>query len=383
MKTAPISLLALCAAAAPVPAQTHLTVYGVADATIENVRVSNTFRGAAVPSKQRVTSNSTLLGFRGSEDLGDGLNALVQFESALSLDGAGTLFGNARDSFVGLKGRFGLIKLGNHSSPTRKIGTRMDITPGSTGIANNEAILSRVGGRRGNAGFGDRMANAVMYDSPSFAGFTVSAIYGANENKRVGTPDQNDGKYGLGLQYASGPIYAAYAYERRNDLVVTPVALFTPSLAGNDGTNGSDNRAKNHRVGLEYDAGAFKIGLAWDRTEIDDTRATVGEVRRNVFGLNGAYNLGSGELFAQFHRADDLSGSFCAITGNVCAETGARNFALGYNHKLSKRTMIKLHYAQTQNDDNAGYDIGNANVSTGNAAGFKARGIALGVRHLF
>jgi predicted porin len=383
-----MSFALLLAASLPVFAQTNVTVYGVADATLENVRTSGSFRGANLPGKQRVTSNSSLLGFRGTESLGNGLEAVFQYETTAPVDGSGaTLFTTSRDSFVGIKGGFGLVKLGIHSSPVRRIGTRMDYTPGSTGIANNESILSRIGGRTGNPGFGDRMANAVMYDSPAFGGFSVGLIYGANESKREGSPSQDDSKFGFGLQYAGGPFYLSYGFERRNDMniafaprgVATP-ANFTIAVSA----TGQNNEASSHRVGADYNGGAFKVGLVWDRTEVDSKLTTLGEARRDAYGAVASAKLGPGELHAQFLVARDVKGSFCSLF--TCGETGARNFTVGYDYPFSKRTMIKLHFAQTDNDDDASYDLGNANLlsaNASNASGFKARAVAAGIRHTF
>lgn len=375
----------LLGASLPALAQSNITIYGVADVTLENVRASDAFRGTEIPGKQRVTPNSSLLGFRGVESLGNGLDAIFQYETTAPTDGSGaTLFTTARDSFVGLKGGSGTLKLGVQSSPTRRIGTRMDYTPGSTGIGNNEAILSRIGGRTGNPGFGDRMQNSVMYDSPSFAGFTLSAIYGANESKREASPNQDDSKYGAGFQYAAGPFFATYAYERRNDMNIafTPRTATTPAIyTVAVSASGQDNDASSHRFGAEYNAGAFKVGVVWDRTEVDSKQAALGEARRDAYGLLAAAKLGNGELHGHYLVARDVKGSFCGLF--ACGETGARNFSIGYDYFLSKRTMIKLHAAQTDNDDDASYDIGNANVLSTNASGFRVRGIALGVRHTF
>jgi predicted porin len=53
-----------------------------------------------------MSSNSSCLGFRGTEELGGGLKAIFQIESSINPhSGTGTFSG--RDSFVGLNGGFG------------------------------------------------------------------------------------------------------------------------------------------------------------------------------------------------------------------------------------------------------------------------------------
>src|SRR5688572_4118329 len=89
-------------------AQSSVTVYGVADAAIAKEDT-----GAANGSRTVVNSgnqSSSRLGFRGVEDLGNGLKATFNLEAGYAIDtGAGdsALFG--RRSVVGLEGAFGAV----------------------------------------------------------------------------------------------------------------------------------------------------------------------------------------------------------------------------------------------------------------------------------
>ena len=83
-------------------AQSNVAIYGIADAGLE---LSNHGKG----SLTRVVSGgqfASRLGFRGSEDLGDGLAALFRLEMGLNLDDGtlgqgGRIFG--REAIVGLR----------------------------------------------------------------------------------------------------------------------------------------------------------------------------------------------------------------------------------------------------------------------------------------
>ena len=74
-------------------------------------------RGAAdsalnIGQTTRVTSNSSLIGFQGAEDLGNGLKAIWQVESGLAIDTGGGNFGT-RDTFIGLTSpSMGTLQLG-------------------------------------------------------------------------------------------------------------------------------------------------------------------------------------------------------------------------------------------------------------------------------
>ncbi|HPB90371.1 MAG TPA: porin, partial [Rugosibacter sp.] len=58
---------------------TNVTIYGVADATFDVIRVSDNANNT--PNFNRVSTNGSHIGFRGTENLGNGLSAIFQFES--------------------------------------------------------------------------------------------------------------------------------------------------------------------------------------------------------------------------------------------------------------------------------------------------------------
>ncbi|MCH2222496.1 MAG: porin, partial [Dechloromonas sp.] len=122
-------------------------MYGVADATFDSVKatggtnaggISANAQGVQVQgahnaaerpdynNRNRVTSNSSYIGFKGVEDLGNGLKAVFQFESGLNTDGTAGVWNN-RDTFVGLAGGFGTIVAGNLTGPTRALGAKFDV----------------------------------------------------------------------------------------------------------------------------------------------------------------------------------------------------------------------------------------------------------------
>ena len=64
--------------------------------------------------------------------------------------------------------------------------------------------------------------------------------------------------------------------------------------------------------------------------------------------------------------------------------TGARQWTLGYEHALSKRTSLYALYTQISNDANAGYTFGVNGLGGGAATvGADPQGFALGMYHNF
>ncbi|MDO8315226.1 MAG: porin, partial [Rugosibacter sp.] len=220
-------------------AQTNVTIYGVADGTFDYIKVSsnNAVGGVGNPSNTRVTSNGSHLGFKGTENLGNGMKAIFQFESEVNFD-SGAALGLNRDSFVGLNGSFGQVTLGTQTGPTNALGGRLDVNSGDT-IMSNTAVLGKLGGAYATVGpkgtqfasgsvFDTRFKNSIQYVSPSFSGLQAMAMYVANENKSEATFGKiNSSAYDLGVNYENGPVFVGATYARiseKND-AFAPVGL--------------------------------------------------------------------------------------------------------------------------------------------------------------
>lgn len=417
-------------------AQSNVTVYGVADGSFDVInrssgssvvlnrdyeQVGNTTSPNNV-SFNRVSANSSYIGFKGTESLGNGLNAVFQFENAVAFDAGGGL-GGIRDSFVGLSGGFGTVVLGNLTGPTRALGAALDVNAGATGIGANSALLGKLGNNLtnfttdglGNPGitgatrsqtqasmFDTRWKNAIAYVSPSFGGVTATVAYVANENKADGANGINTSGYDLGLNYANGPIMAGITYNAvtvKNDArigIASPAN--TAPLVTNGGLAvadlGSNIKASDLRIGGSYDFKVVKINALFDRVTLKSDSASGNgyntngvDMKQNVWGLGAIVPVGAGRIIGQFYKANDINGK---------SNTGAKMYQLGYVHSLSKRTELRAVYARINNDSNANYDFGvnasglngasinaDGTETTVNGSGSSVSGLSLGLRHTF
>ena len=297
-----------------------VTVYGVADLSFDSVSSSGgTVAGTKTGSYTRVSSNSSYIGFKGTEDLGNGMKALFQFENGVGADTA-AMFNSARDTYAGLAGAFGDINL---------------------------------------AGFDTRQANTVQYSSPSFGGFSGALAYISGENKTAdGVVAKKDGKaMDFGLNYNNGPIMAGltYAQGKAHDVV--------------------DSQVKNTRIAGGYNFGVGSVSLLWNSTKNENNIGF--SAKQNVWGLGGTFNAApNGKVIAQYYKLNDVTGSVAA------ANTGAKLFEIGYEHSFSKRTMLKVIYARINNDDAAAQNFASNGVNNV-AAGVDPSGFQIGVRHSF
>jgi predicted porin len=184
------ALAALCAASGS--AASDLAVYGVMDVGISHDR------GGINGGATRVTSGmatQSRWGFKGSEELGEGLAAFFVIEGGIHADTGiptqnGTLFG--RTSIVGLRGKAGAVSVGLQDTPLfTTLNTVIDPLGNGVGRSNN---LKPPGGFRAG--------NSVLFRSTAWNGFSADAMVVAGEsagNSAIGR--QYSGSFG----YANGP----------------------------------------------------------------------------------------------------------------------------------------------------------------------------------
>jgi len=90
-----------------------------------------------------------------------------------------------------------------------------------------------------------------------------------------------------------------------------------------------------------------------------------GDVRARQWAVGADFPIGSGSIKASYAKADDLAPSTAAVTAvssfqstaaaQVGAQTGARMWSLGYEHRFSKRTNVGLGFAKIDNGARAGF----------------------------
>jgi predicted porin len=346
----------------------------------------------------RVSSNSSRIGFKGSEDLGDGLKAVWQIESQLNMDGGtantagpGGALGpdnfstNLRNTYVGIAGGFGTVLLGKHDTPY-KLGTaKLDIFADTAGDYNNI-----VGNVNGSNAFDLRPGNVIAYISPMFSGFHAAVAYVAGAEVSNGSAGDFDAWSVMGM-YENGPLFASLAYERHNrynasggspagsfsttafisaatsEAETVHLVFTTPSSPATSG----DDRS-SWKLGLAYSFGDAKVGFIYENSEADGKTTT----DRDAWYLNGSYKLGNIVLKAAYGHAGD---------GDSTGNTKASTWVIGADYNFSKRTMVYALYAATDNKSGGTYGIGAGQGSTYTPAssGQDPSVISLGVRHVF
>jgi predicted porin len=331
---------------------------------------------------------------RGTESLGGGLNAIFQIESSISADNSGgTLAG--RETFVGLQGGWGTVKLGYFLSPYDDIQSIFGSAPTlQTGILGSAALWSNtgyIGNTTDTGAFDDRVANSVRYDSPVVGGFNGSLQIGGRDvggdGGNITQQRRHAVVYSMAGFYDNGPIRAGVAYEVHNFL-----------------REGTPANPKLDEWGLtvagSYNFGVVKVGAAYERLDYDVS--TGGNLRRDFWAVSATANLGPGQLYAAYMWAGEGKGSArCVTAGGVTtcprvggltygADTKSQLWEISYTYPLSKRTLLYTGYVMIDNEKNAGYNFHVNQISgvcTGNGAacGDSARpqGFSAGIVHFF
>lgn len=297
-------------------AQSSVTVYGRMNLTLERQKTGDT-------SLNVMQNNSSRWGVKGSEDLGGGMTAGFQLESGLSPDtgaAAGTYWG--RQSEVNLGGGFGTLRLGNFTSEAYYATADFVSNHNHDTGTSSDALYAYVG----------RNTNKVAYRAPEF--LKGLSLEGALALKETGT----DHSYDLAANYALGDLTLGMGYEKNGE-------------------------AKQFAIRAFYSAGPFGFGGYVQR---DKDGYGAGNGNRTNVRLSGMYSAGASE----FHLNVGAAGDYSEVS-----DSAAKQFTLGYNYKLSKRTKVYGFYTKVDNDSAASYQSG--------AAGVDFSSIALGIRHNF
>ena len=354
MKKSLIALAVLAASGAAM-AQSSVTLYGIVDAYVG--QTSTTAAGTFLPGttivatpngskvKQTVVNtagfNNSRWGFKGSEDLGNGLKANFVLENGFKTD-TGEAVDTAklfnRQATVGLSGDFGAVNLGRQT-------TAYDTLRGATNnqYDSNFATTGTVW-NNGVRDYSSRTDNSISYASPSFSGFSGAVALGLGENKDTPASGLKASKnYSAHIKYANGPVLVGYAHQVEN------TRASTSAVALND--------VKYNLFAGSYDFGVAKLTGGYNQ-------AKQGNVEDKEFQVGVSVPFGAAAVSAGYSRSkSDING----FNGNK-----GIGYSLLGTYDLSKRTRLYAGLLNTKVE---------AISKAGDA--YKATTAGVGVRHAF
>jgi predicted porin len=218
MKKSLLALAALATVAGAASAQSSVTLSGSVDLGVkhEGVDLRDPVTGAITGSDSNwslggAASSRTAITLSGVEDLGGGLKAFFLANHRFNAND-GTVnsgIGFWRQSWVGLSGGFGDVRLGKMLPPLQEFNGQYEPWDGGDTVAN-----VHTGGIA--SGFTNARYNgAAYYRSPSFGGAQLHAMV-ADSNQNGGGAGVANGEtpVGVGVQFVNGPLSLALAGDR-------------------------------------------------------------------------------------------------------------------------------------------------------------------------
>ena len=386
-----IALAVAALASSAAFAQTNVTVYGIVDVGQAFVKSSAGFAAdgsdvAGQRSVGRLDSNSSYIGFKGVEDLGNGLKAVFQLETAFAADKGywSSVDGTGRDSYVGLAGGFGTLVAGNLTHPLRGFGAKAELLPAAAGFGTLAAVTGTIAGV--NTGADDRAKNAVAYISPAFSGFTgvVAYVNGENKTNQTVTADaQNSRQWQVAGQYENGPLFVGLGYHKSYDLGNTAAAAINSAFGAPAGTILGTIDARVIRLVASYTLPSnTKLTALYDNTKATNIDAAGDNAKRNAWSVGVAQGFGKNTVGLEYGASGQIK-----VNGDAASDTKSHIITALYTYDLSKRTTVVARASKLSNQDgiNNNFYSSNNPVNNGGTSGFGSdyTGYMLGLRHAF
>ena len=357
--------VAAMASGAAFAQSTNVQIYGVVDMYYGQSSASGNPAAKSVRALQAGGLSGSRIGFRGTEDLGNGLKALFTLEYGLAPDvGAGSWTGVARQSFLGLTGNFGTFLAGRLQTQGYNFAAKYD--------AMGAGVLSPVGQLSDNptgAGIGlsisardalGRQDNSFAYVLPTFVkGLTLSGVYsfgtgGENVKTNAAGADPQD-IFGVAAEYDAGPLSVGFTHHNVND------------FGGAKGTDQTENA-----FGASYDFGVVKLIGSYQTSKTE--AAVVGDiVDARLWNIGARAPVGAaGSVGLAYATYKDKQ---------PAAALKAKSWAIDYQYSLSKRTTAYAGYSRVSNGNGNAYNL--LNLGAVPAAGGKESQFIVGMRHTF
>ncbi|MES2206431.1 MAG: porin [Pseudomonadota bacterium] len=340
MKKALVAL-AVAGVVAPVAQADNVVIYGRLNTAGQYTKIQDGAKDTTVANQ------NSRFGLKGEEKIGS-LTAEFQIENGFDSTTGGDGLAS-RDTFVGLKGDFGRVRLGKNETPTWTLFDTTvakfhhagiaDVTATGTGGTPRAGSLSAVGD------LGSRFSKSVIYRTPDFGGIvaSVQAADATTTYKRLW-----DGS----ITYGNGatPITAGLAVRSAK------------TIGGNE---------KNDNIYVlagKFKQDLFDVSAAYER---DDYKST--DTKINKAFLSGQYNMGNAALVGSLGWAGKAK-----VAGTSVNDSNAIQYILGAQYDLSNRTQVYGYYTKLDNKNAATYSFVSATP-----VGKDNQGVVLGVRHNF
>ena len=417
-------------------AQTNVTIYGVADVSAQGTSMG---KGSAVGANPadggsfNMKSNSSLIGFKGTEDLGNGLKGLFQIETNVNMTGqssgqgvaantSNSNFSSLRDTYVGVNSKYGTVLGGYLSTPFRSTLTSFDVMPGATGDGRIENLMGKMRMTGSSLGFAANTgyiqaessvrATAIAYAMPTLYGFngsiaytggnnnggsnqttigpvSTTAIADANNVQAAGITSQTiaapQSALSLNLGWTGYGVNIAGAFQQAKVNNSFNLAIPVGTTAANIPANAA--ATLNAQAYTSYLVGASYTGLPGLKASVVYNRNTLGTNNENSNSLlagaskssNNAIYVGGSYRFGN----NEPRLSYANVSNNDGLSNGANQWTANWGYYLSKRTQVYGIVSYLKNNGNANYGMASGGTSLQATAGQNFTTYGAGLRTNF
>ena len=356
------TLIALALTALPVAAMADVVLYGQIKGGVGVTFADGKDSGTIT----QMEDYGSRIGFKGEEDLGNGLKAIWQVEQYVSLAGKEASGGfNTRDTFIGLEGGFGKVRAGYVSDQFNENMETMDIWEYRTGKgaqARGLNIMTRHDARQ----------QGVRYDSPNFGGFDFNITHQLADSATENAYEPGRSTHGqatiVGLNYENSGFFGKLGYGN-----------YKHTAVDNDGGQEDGHVA---RIEGGYDANNLFVGLAYQYAKNMPGWIATGNLATNdaqivdkaqEAAVSVAYTMGAVTPKITYAHGWDLKNN-----GDKIKNSGYDQVIIGADYALSKRTTA-LVSAGWMNSANAT----NATNAKGELEDGDLYSVGVGLRHKF
>jgi len=324
MKKSLMAVALVGAFAGAAHAQTAVQIYGTIDAGIQKQSNQTLSIGKRA---------SNTLGFKGTEELGNGLKALFQLEIRYEPDTGTQESGRVGttvvqrplfqgQSRVGLQGDFGMVRIGRGLTPYQETVGAFEpfhSLPNQAGFYTDVAVAGYNSAPLDPQGFSNnRWANGFWYNSPVVSGFQINTAIASKEANGgfvVGRGTSAAPQYPVGAQATANPFSVSATYNNG------PAAIML-------GYERNAVESKVMSIGASFMA-TPELKLLALATRQDQENTVFANPKTKAWVLGANYTVGPGKFLAGYGQKDP---------DGITAKT--KQMSLGYEYSLSKRTYV-------------------------------------------
>ena len=233
-------------------ASAEVTVYGSMEQVLKMVDDGTT-------KSKNIEKGDAYVGFKTSEDLGNGVTAIVDLSLDVDTEASSGAATSVRDTYVGLSSNAGTVTLGRQKNLTKRVGGVVDIFEGPSATVAGQT----------------RSNDSVMLTTPNMGGLTGAAMFTADGS----TGDDNTDTNEFSVAYANGPI--------------------TLGVSRLDDDNNDD---QTMTFAGSYNLGSITVAAASSEVDNNDGTANV-----DTMTYAGSMTIGNNVLKAGFQDADEAN----------------------------------------------------------------------------